>query len=40
MGTKEKFRGWLLDKKGMTYTKYTSLAIDVKRAIYEEYHKK
>lgn len=39
-GTKGNLRTWLSSMKKMTYTKYTTLATDVKAGIMEEYKKK
>ena len=39
LGTKGKFREWLLSLKRITYTKYTTLAPEVKVKLYDEYHK-
>lgn len=38
-GTREKFRNWL-SGQGMTYTKYTTLDIKAKAALYAKYQKK
>ena len=38
MGTKEKFRNWLMGK-GMTYTRYTTLSIEQKRTLWTEYER-
>lgn len=40
IGTKEMFRGWLLEVKRMTYTKYSELPTDKKQAIQKEYANK
>lgn len=40
LGTKGDLRTWLSSMKSMTYTKYTTLAPDLKAKIMEEYKKR
>jgi len=40
IGTRETFRSWLLEVKGLTYTKYTKLDPKVKQTIQKEYRGK
>ena len=39
LGTKAKFRGWLQNKHGITYTSYTKLKPEAKASIHAEYKK-
>lgn len=39
LGTKAKFRGWLLLKHRLTYTAYTKLKPEAKASIHAEYKK-
>jgi hypothetical protein len=37
IGTKQKFGSWLNEKRGITYTKYTTLTPEAKKEIQKEY---
>lgn len=38
-GTKTQFGQWLKDKKHLTHTAYSGLAVPAKAAVYDEYRK-
>jgi hypothetical protein len=38
-GTREQFNAWLTEKKHLTHTAYSRLAVPAKAAVYAEYRK-